>query len=137
MEISKIKITKQDPQSDDDDFDNHVFMLRGNDDEMILDDQDDPMMDPYWSQAFTPALNYDWNALLIDLSEYFPYSSGPSSPSTSENERLQWRIDNDRQVNKLRTDFPELQYDYYIDIHGISRPYGNIPEYASIYTRYT
>ena len=73
MEKSKIKITKQDPQSDDDDFDNHVFMLRGNDDEVILNRQDDPMMDPYWSQASTPAPNYDSNAPIIDLSEYFPF----------------------------------------------------------------
>ena len=62
MEKSKIKITKQDPQSDNDDFDtHHVFMLRGNDDEVLLDDHDDSMMDPYWSQASTPAPNYDWN----------------------------------------------------------------------------
>jgi hypothetical protein len=60
MEKSKIKITKQDPNSDDDDFDTHVFMLRGKDDEVITDDQDDTMMDPYWSQAFSPASNYDW-----------------------------------------------------------------------------
>ena len=63
MEKSKIKITKQDPQSDDDDFDTHVFMLRGNDDEVILDDQDDSMMDPYWSQVSTPAPNYDWKRI--------------------------------------------------------------------------
>jgi hypothetical protein len=90
-------------------------MLRVNDDDVILDDQDDSMMDPYWSQASTPAPNYDWNAPIIDLSEYFPYSSGPSSPSISpsDDEELQWRIDYDRQVKKLRTDFPELQYDYY------------------------
>jgi hypothetical protein len=68
MEKSKIKITKQDPNSDDDDFDTHVFMLRGNEGEVILDDQDDPMMDPYWSQASSPAPDYDWN-LSFDLSE--------------------------------------------------------------------
>ena len=34
MEKSKINITKQDPNSDDGDFDTHVFMLRGNDDEV-------------------------------------------------------------------------------------------------------
>ena len=101
-------------------------MLRGNDEDMLLDNHDDSMMDPYWSQASTPSPNYDWNAPIYDLSEYFPYSSGPSSPSISpsEDEELQWRIDYDK---KIRTDFPELQYDYYIDIHGISRPYGDIP----------
>jgi len=97
MEKSKVKITKQDPQSDDD-FDTHVFMLRGNDDEVILDDQDDPMMHPYWSQASSPSPDYDWNASSLDLSEYYPYSSGP----------LKWRIDYDRQIKKLRTDHPEL-----------------------------
>ena len=86
-------------------------MLRGNDDEVLLDDHDDSMMDPYWSQASTPSPNYDWNAPTYDLSEYFPYSSGPSSPSISPSEdaELQWRIDYDRQVKKLRTDHPELQ----------------------------
>ena len=90
MEKSKIKITKQDANSDDDDFDTHIFMLRGNDDELILDDQDDTMMDPYWSQASSPAPDYDWNLSSFDLIEYFPYSSGPSSPSTitSEDEEL-------------------------------------------------
>ena len=60
MEKSKIKITKQDPNSDDDDFDTLVYMLRGKDDEVITDDQDDTMMDPYWSQASSPSSNYDW-----------------------------------------------------------------------------
>ena len=122
MEKSKIKITKQDSPSDDDDFDTHVFMLRGNDDDVILDDQDDSIMDPYWSQASTPSPNYDWNAPTTDLSEYFPYSSGPSSPSisTSEDEELH------RPVKKIRT-FSEMEYDYYIYIHGICRPHGYIP----------
>ena len=80
IEKSKIKITKQDPNSDDD-FDTHVFMLRGNDDEVILDDQDETMMDPYCSQASSPDPDYDWN-LSFDLSEYFTCLSGPSSPST-------------------------------------------------------
>ena len=48
MEKSHIKITKQDPQSDDDDFDTHVFMLHGNDDEVIIDNT---MMNLYCSQA--------------------------------------------------------------------------------------
>ena len=78
MEKSKVKITKQDPNSDNDDFDTHVFMLRGNDDEVVLDD---PMMDPYWSEPSSPVSTYDWNLSSFDLSEYFPYSSGPSSPS--------------------------------------------------------
>ena len=45
MKKYKIEITKQDPQSDDDDFDTHVFMLRGNDDDVIID-EDDIMIDP-------------------------------------------------------------------------------------------
>ena len=28
---------------------------------------------------------------------------------------------------QIRTDHPELKYDYYIDLHGISRPYGYNP----------
>jgi len=45
MEKSNIKITKQDPNSYDDDFDTHVFMLRGNDDEVIIDDQVDTILE--------------------------------------------------------------------------------------------
>ena len=80
-------------------------MLRGNDDEVILDDQDNLMMDPYWRQASSPAPDYDWNAPSLDVREYFPYSSGLSSPSIqpSEDEELKWRIDYDRQIKKLRT----------------------------------
>ena len=44
MGKSKIKISKQDPQSDDDDFDTHVFMLRGNDDDVIIHDQDNTVI---------------------------------------------------------------------------------------------
>ena len=135
MEKSKIKITKQDSNSDDDDFDTHVFMLRGDEEEVILDDQDDPMMDPYWNQASSPAPDYDWNLSSFDLSEYFPYSSGPSSPSTqtSEDEELKWRI-YDRTIKKLRTNHPELQYDYYIDLQTT---WLYPCKYAPIYTRNT
>ena len=44
----------------DNDFYTHVFILRSDDDDAIMDDQDDIMMDPYWSAASSPD-NYDWN----------------------------------------------------------------------------
>ena len=83
-------------------------MLRGNDDKVILDDQDQTMMDPYWSLASSPAPDYDWNLFSFDLSEYFIYSSGTSSPSTkiSEDEELTWRIEYNRTIKKIRTDHP-------------------------------
>jgi len=58
---TKIKITKQEPNSDDA-FDTHVSMLRGNDDLIMMADQstDTVMMDPCWSQASSPASTYDW-----------------------------------------------------------------------------
>ena len=90
----------------------------------ILDDQDDTMMDPYWSQASSPASNYDWNQFWFDLSEYFHYSSGPSSPSTitSEDEDVKWRIEYDREIKKHRPKNPEIGF--YIDINIILRPNG-------------
>ena len=89
-------------------------MLRGNDNEVILDDQDDPMMDLYWSQASSPAPDYDWKFSFFDLSEYFPYSSGPSLPSTetAEDEELKWRIEYDCKVNKYGTDHPEFDHGF-------------------------
>ena len=54
-----IKITKQDANSDDDDFDIYVLMLCGNEDEVIIYDQDDTMIYPYWNQASSPASNHD------------------------------------------------------------------------------
>jgi len=102
MENSKIKITKQDPNSVDEDFDTHVIMLRGNYDDVIVD-EDDIMMDPYWSAVSSP----DWNLHpSYYLTEYFKYSSGPSSPFTitSEDEEIKWHIEYDRAVKKHRTD---------------------------------
>ena len=112
--MGKSNITRQDPNSDDDDddFDTHVFMLRGND-EVILDDQDDTMMDPYWSQASSSAPDYDWNLSSFDLSEYFPFLSGePSSPSTItlEDKEIKWRIEFDRKIKKYRSDHPEFDH---------------------------
>ena len=126
MEKSKIKITKQDSNSNDDDdgvddFDTHVFMLRGNDDEVIIDDQV-TTMDPYWSQSSSPASNNDWNQPSYDLREYFPYSSSPST-ITSDDEEVKWRIEYDRAVKKHRTDHPDFDHDFYIDIHNIICPH--------------
>jgi len=59
---------------------------------------------------------------------HFLYSC-PSSPATlqSKDNDDEWKIEHQRAIKKIRTDHPELQYDYYIDLHGISRPYGYIP----------
>ena len=57
--INKIKITKQEPNSD---FDTPVFTLRGNEDDIIMADQIiDTVMDPYWNQASSQSFSYDWN----------------------------------------------------------------------------
>ena len=49
-------------------------------------------------------------------------------PIKSENENEEWRIEYQRTIKKIRTDHPELDYDYYIDSHcGISPPYASIP----------
>ena len=45
MGKSKLKIIKQDQTP------TTISTLRGNDNEVIIDDQDDTIMDPYWSQA--------------------------------------------------------------------------------------
>ena len=89
-------------------------MFRG-DDDIIMDD-------PYWTRPSSPSSSHHWDDTHLDMSVYFPYSSGPSSPSTikSENEDEEWRIEYQKKIKKLRT---ELQYDYYIDLHVISRPY--------------
>ena len=99
------------------------FILRGNDDDVIIDDQDDTVTDPYWSQASCLASNYDWNQPSYDLREYFPYSSGLSSPSTitSEDEEVKWCIEYDRAVKKHH---PEFDHGFYIDIHHIIRTTG-------------
>ena len=49
---TKIKIIKRSPDSEDDDFDTHVFMVRCDDD--IMDEQlaNDGMIDPYWTQPY-------------------------------------------------------------------------------------
>ena len=61
--------------SDDDDFDTNVFMLCGNDDDVIMD-EDDIMMDPY--------------------------STGPSSPSTMTSEdEVKWRIEYEVQSRNI------------------------------------
>ena len=77
---TKINITKRSPDSDDDDFDTHVFMVRDDDDDDIMDEQltNDGMIDPYWSQPSSPASNYSWELQPSnDLSVYFPYSPAP------------------------------------------------------------
>ena len=110
---TKIKITKQDSESDDEFA--HVFMFRGDDDDTIIDD-------PYWTQPSSPSSSYDWDDThLHDIAVYFPYSFGQSSPSTlkSEDNDEEWRIEYQKIIKKIRTDHPELQYDYYIDRHGI------------------
>ena len=92
-------------------------------DETIIDDS-------YWTQPSSPSSSYGWDDThLNDIAVYFPYSSGPSSPSTlkSEDNDKEWRIEYQRTIKKIRPDQPELQYDYYIDNHGICRPYGYIP----------
>ena len=100
-------------------------MFRGDDNDTILDD-------PYWTQISSPSSSYDWDDIHPhDIAVYFPYSSGPSSTSTSKSKDNddEWRIEYQRTIKKIRTDHPELKYDYYIDLHGIiiSRPYGYIP----------
>jgi len=71
---TKIKITIQESESDDDFA--HVFMFRGDDDDTIIDDS-------YWTQPSSPSSSYAWDDThLDDIAVYFPYSSGPSSPST-------------------------------------------------------
>ena len=107
METStKIISTKQCPNPDDD-FDTHVFMLHGDDDDVIMKDQDHTMMDPYWSKASSPDSIYNENLQpFYDLHEYF--SSGPFSSSTAtlEDEDVKWRIEYDRSVKKHRTLHP-------------------------------
>ena len=89
---TKIEVTKRSADSDDD-FDTHVFMVHGDDDDVIMDDRF-PIIDLHWNQASSPALTYDWQMPPSnDISVYFPYSSGPSSPSTVIlDEHVQWRI---------------------------------------------
>jgi hypothetical protein len=95
-------------------------MFRGDDDDNILDD-------PYWTQPSSPSNSSDSDAFHPDVAVYFPYSSAPPSPSTLKSENDEWKIEYQRAIKKLRTDYPELQYDYYIDNHGICRPHGYIP----------
>jgi len=95
---TKIKITKQDPESDDEFA--HVFMFRGDDDDIILDD-------PYWTQPSSPSNSSDSNDIHPDVA-YFPYSSAPPSPSTLKSENDEWKIEYQRAIKKLRTDHPEL-----------------------------
>ena len=69
-------------------------MFRGDDDDTVIDD-------PYWTQPSSPSRSYDWDDThLHDLVVYFPYSSGPSSPSTfkSETNDDEWRIDYQRKI---------------------------------------
>ena len=83
------------------------------------------MMDTCRSQSSSPDSTYDWDLQPSDdLREYFPYSSGPSSPSTITSEEVKWRIEYDRAVKKHRTDHPEFDHGYYIDINNIIRPTG-------------
>ena len=95
-------------------------MFRADDDDTVLDD-------PYWTQPSTPSSSYDWDDSLLHLAVYFPYSSAPPSPSTLKSEDDEWKIEYQKTIKKIKADHPELQYDYYIDNHGICRPYGYIP----------
>ena len=74
---TKIKITKQDSESDDEFA--HVFMFRGDDDDIILDD-------PYWTQPSSPSNSSDSDDIHPDVATYFPYSSVPPSPFTLKSE---------------------------------------------------
>jgi len=65
-------------------------VLRGDDDDVIMDAEDATMIDRYWSKASFPASIFDWN---IEPSQYFSCSSGSSSPSTliSEDDDVKWQ----------------------------------------------
>ena len=101
-------------------------MVRGDADVDIMDEQltNDGMIDPYWSLPSSPSSNYDWEMQpFIDLNAYFPYSSGPPSPSTViSDENVNWRIEYDRAIKKHRAKNPEIGF--YIDINNILRPNG-------------
>ena len=88
------------------------------------------LMIPLDSTFKSTSYSYDWDYIpLMTLPLIFPYSSVPSSPSRlkSNDNDEKWRIEYQRTIKKIRTKHPELQYEYYIDLHDISRPYGYIP----------
>ena len=87
--------------------------------------------------------NYDWNLQpLYDLQEYFPYSSGPSSPSsfkiTSEDEEVKWRIKYDCAVKKHRTNHPEFDHSWLDSVRAgcIPTTVAVIPDMIGLRTQY-
>ena len=79
-ETSTKSFTKRAPDSNDNVFDTHVFMVHCDD---IMDEEltNDGMINPYWSQSSSPTSTFDCELQLSnDLSAYFPYSSGPAFP---------------------------------------------------------
>ena len=70
-------------------------MFRGDDNDAIIDDPR--------TQPSSPS-SYDWDDThLNDIAVYFPYSSGPSSPSTfkSKTNDEEWRIEYQRKFGLI------------------------------------
>ena len=67
----------------------HVFMFRGNDDDII--------MHPYWTQLSSPCPYYDWDDMHLDeMAVYFPFFS--VSTIKPDDKDIEWRIEYQRRI---------------------------------------